>query len=188
MANVWRIRDWDEGEVRTMTRGGRGWEAELYVIQRINELPGWSAVDANDLRNNQPGYDALAAHERGRQLRVSTKSIETKKKGYFEVGGVKPLVDVYALVDMTQPYPWPVYLAGAKPVQALIMARHEKFQTDRGRPVGENKYRPKVSIRLLETIGAKERWSLLDEPVPAEWPPLTDDLLDQARADAPRPS
>jgi hypothetical protein len=122
----------------------------------------------------------------GRQLRVSTKSIETNK-GYFEVGGVKPLVDVYALVDVTQPSPWPVYLAGAKPVQALIMARHEKFQTDRGRPV-RRRYRPKVSIRLLETIGAKERWSLLDEPVPAEWPPLTDDLLDQARADAPRPS
>jgi len=102
-----------------MTRGGRGREAELYVIQRINELPGWSAVDANDLRSNQPGYDALATHERGRQLRVSTKSIETKKKGYFEVGGVKPLVDVYALVDMTQPYPWPIYLAGAKPVQSV---------------------------------------------------------------------
>jgi hypothetical protein len=105
---------------------------------------------------------------------------------------VKPLVDVYALVDMTQPYPWPVYLAGAKPVQALIMARHEKYQEVPDRPgapgEGENKYRPKVSIGLLETIGAKERWSLLDEPVPAEWPPLTDDLLDQARADAPRPS
>jgi hypothetical protein len=31
-----------------MTRGGRGREAELYVIRRINELPGWSADDAYD--------------------------------------------------------------------------------------------------------------------------------------------
>jgi hypothetical protein len=163
-------------------------EAELYVIQRINELPGWSAVDANDQRPNQPGHDAIATHKSGQQLRVQTKS--NTKNRYFVISGAKSthsLIDVYALVDMRQPYPWPVYLAGAKPIQQLMEARHKKHQIDRGKPVEENSFNPKVSIRRLELIGSRERWSLLDEPAPAEWPPVTDDLLDQARADAPRP-
>jgi hypothetical protein len=170
-----------------MTRGGRGREAELYVIQRINELPGWSATDANILRHNQPGYDVLATHENGRQLRVSVKSIDTKKKNYFEAGGVKSLVDVYAFVDLTQPEPWPIYLAGAKPIQVYAQDRHETYQTDRGRPVGENSYRPKVSIWHLEKMGTRERVSMLDGPEPAAWPPVTEELRAQARADAPRP-
>ena len=171
-----------------MTRGGHGPEVEQYVIERVSRLAGWSAMDANATRANHPGFDVLARHENGRELRISVKSVSTGGRCDFGIGRsfTRYPADVYAFVDLTVPEPWPVYLAGAKPVQALIMARHEKFQTDRGRRVGENKYRPKVSIRLLETIGAKERWSLLDKPVPAEWPPLTDDLLDQARADAPR--
>jgi hypothetical protein len=162
-------------------------EAELYVIQRINELPGWSADDANDQRRNQPGHDAIATHEKsGRRLRVSTKSTTTNR--YFAVGGVRSEVDVYAFVDMTQPEPWPVYLAGAKPVQKLIMARHVQWSTDRCKPVDENKYRPKLSLKLLEMIGCKERWlPLLNGPAPAKWPRVTAALRDQARADAPRP-
>ena len=37
-----------------MARGGYGAAAEQYVIERVNQLAGWSAVNANSLRANQP--------------------------------------------------------------------------------------------------------------------------------------
>ena len=51
-----------------MRGGGRGREAELYVLQRVER---WSAIDANSVKMNQPGFDVLARHSDCSQVRIS---------------------------------------------------------------------------------------------------------------------
>jgi hypothetical protein len=110
-----------------MARGGYGTAAEQYVIERVNQLAGWSAVNANSLRANQPGFDVLTRHHSGRELRISVKSVSAGGKRHdYGIGRsfrTHP-ADVYAFVDLTGPQPWPVYLAGARTVEALALERH----------------------------------------------------------------
>jgi hypothetical protein len=47
---------------------------------------------------------------------------------------------------------------------------------------------PTVSRGLLEAMGAKEAWDLLNHPRPATHPPVTDGLRHHAQSDAPRPT
>lgn len=174
-----------------MARGGYGAAAEQYVIERVSQLAGWSAVNANSLRANQPGFDVLARHHSGRELRISVKSVSTGGKRHdYGIGRsfrTHP-ADVYAFVDLTGPQPWPVYLAGARTVEALALERHRQYQADRGRPVDSlNSWSPKVSRGLLEAMGAREDWTLLERPDPADLPPVTDQLCTLARGDAPVP-
>jgi hypothetical protein len=165
--------------------------AERFVIERVGRLPGWSAVDANALRGNQPGFDVLAHHDDGRQLRISVKSVSTGGNRHdYGIGRSfnTYAADVYAFVDLTGAEPWPVYLVGARTVEGLALERHRHYQAARGRPTEAlNTWSPKVSRGLLEAMGASECWSLLDEPVPAEHPSVTASMLTQARADTPRP-
>jgi hypothetical protein len=174
-----------------VVRGGHGQAAERYVIERVGRLPGWSAVDANAVRGNQPGFDVLARHEDRRKLRISVKSMSTGGSRYdFGIGrSFKAYpADVYAFVDLTGAEPWPVYLAGARTVERLAWERHRHYQAARGRPTEVlNSWSPKISRELLEAIGAQERWSLLEEPAPAEHPVVTPRMLMRARTDAPRP-
>jgi hypothetical protein len=174
-----------------VARRGHGEAAERYVVERMGRLPGWSAVDANALRINQPGFDVLASHDDGRQLRISVKSASTggSRHDYGIGRSFKAYpADVCAFVDLTGAEPWPVYLAGARTVERLALERHRHYQAARVRPTEAlNTWSPKVSRGLLEAMGARECWSLLDGPGPAEHPAVTASMLAQARADAPRP-
>jgi hypothetical protein len=155
-----------------------GLSAEQYIVRRINELPGWTAINANDLRTNQPGYDVLARREDGREVRVSVKgkwvNLPVARHDY-EVGKSfrRHPPDVYAFVNESAPYPWPVHLAGANAVIELALVRHERYQRDRGRDTTAlGSWAPKVSHALLEAMGALERFSILDEDDPASVPPV----------------
>ncbi len=173
-----------------MTRGGHGPEVEQYVIERVSRLAGWSAMDANATRANHPGFDVLARHENGRELRISVKSVSTGGRCDFGIGRsfTRYPADVYAFVDLTVPEPWPVYLAGARTVERLASERHRQYQAERGRLVDAlNTWSPKISRGLLEAMGARECWSLLERSVPAEFPVVTASMLARARDDAPRP-
>jgi hypothetical protein len=121
-----------------MARGGCGPAAELYVVERVNQLDGWSAVNANSIRANQPGFDVLARRRDGQELRISVKSVSTGGKRHDHGIGRSFRVhsaDAYAFVDVTGARPWPVYLAGARTVEALAVERHQRYQADRGRPL-----------------------------------------------------
>jgi hypothetical protein len=174
-----------------VARGGHGSEAEQYVIDRVNRLHGWSASNANAVRPNQPGFDVVACHEDGRELRISVKSVSTGGRRHdYGIGrsfSAHP-ADVYAFVDLTAPAPWPVYLAGARTIERLAQERHRHYQAARGRPTDTlNSWSPKVSRGLLEVIGARENWSLLQQPAAAGLPQVTQAMLAQARGDAPTP-
>ncbi len=174
-----------------MARGGDGHKAEQYVIERVASLSGWTATDANAVRANQPGFDVLARHQDGRELRISVKSV-TRGGARCDFGIGRSFAtypaDIYAFVDLTVPTPWPVYLAGARTVERLAAERHRHHQAERGRPVDVlNTWSPKISRGLLEAMGARECWSLLEQPVPAESPPVTAGMLARACADTPHP-
>ncbi len=174
-----------------MTRGGRGPEAEQYVIERVRRLASWSATDANATRTNHPGFDVLARHKNGREVWISVKSVSTGGvRCDFGIGRsfTRYPADVYAFVDLTVPEPWPVYLVGARTVERLALERHRQYQAERGRPVDAlNTWSPKISRGLLEAMGAREDRSLLERSVPAEFPAVTASMLARARADTPRP-
>ena len=173
-----------------MARGGMGQAAESHVVDRIRSLPGWEALNANSVRVNQPGFDVLAVSVAGRELRVSVKSVSTGGSRHdYAIGRSfeRYPADLYAFVDMTAGSPGTVYLAGARTVEELAIERHRKYQADRGREPSPNSWAPKVSRALLDAMRAREAWSLLDDPAPATNPPVTDELRERARADAPRP-
>ena len=173
-----------------MARGGMGNAAERYVVERIQSLPGWIARNANDTRTNQPGFDVLAMDASGRRVLVSVKSVSTGGVRHdYAIGQsfARHPADVYAFVDVTSPMPWPVYLAGARTVEELAVERHRKYQADRGRTASLNSWAPKVSRALLEAMGAREAWELLNHPAASTSPPVTDALRRHARVDAPRP-
>jgi hypothetical protein len=175
------------GRTRAMERVGLS--AEQYVVQRINELAGWSAINANDLRSNQPGFDVLARSEAGREVRVSVKSKAPRGSRHdYEVGKSfrRHPADLYAFVNTSAPQPWSVYLAGARSVVELALVRHEHYQRDRGRDTAAlGSWAPKVSHAVLEAMDARERWSILDEDDPANVPPVTPALRAQAERDTP---
>jgi hypothetical protein len=173
-----------------VARGGMGDAAERWIIERIRSLPGWNAHNTNETRANQPGFDVLAVNAVGREVRVSVKSVSTGGTRHdYAIGRsfARYPADVYAFVDLTSPRPWPVYLAGGRTVEELALVRHRKYQADRGRTDSLNTWAPKVSRALLEAMGAKEAWDLLNHPAPASNPPVTDAFRHHARADAPRP-
>ena len=167
-----------------------GLSAEQYVVQRINKLAGWSAINANDLRTNQPGFDVLARRDDGRELRVSVKGKAPRGSQHdYEVGKSfrRHPADVYAFVNTAALRPRPVHLAGARSVVELALVRHQRYQRDRGRDTTAlGSWTPKVSHALLEAMDARERWSILDEDDPANVPPVTQALRSQAERDTPR--
>jgi hypothetical protein len=102
---------------RALTQRELADQAGNCVIDRIRSLPGWTAVNANDIRYNQPRYDVIATNNAGRELRVSVKSASTggAKQAYtVDTPDERYAVAVYAFVDMTGDTPGPVYLAGSK--------------------------------------------------------------------------
>ena len=174
-----------------MARGGKGSQAESYVVEQIGLLPGWNARNANDTTINQPGFDVVATNDAmGCKILVSVKSVsQGGARQDYGIGSSfeRHRADIYAFVDMTGERPGPVCLAGTDTIVELARARHRKYQTDRGRPDSLNSWSPKISRGLLEAMGALDAWHILDHPAPAAWPPLTDELLSHARSDAPRP-
>jgi hypothetical protein len=173
-----------------MARGGMGDAAERWIVERIRALPDWDAHNANHSRLNQPGFDVLATNSAGHQLRVSVKSVSTGGTRHdYGIGRsfARHPADIYAFVDLTRPTPWPVYLAGGRTVEELALVRHRRYQADRGRTEGLNTWAPKVSLGLLEAMGAREAWDLLSHPTPTTHPPVTDALRRHAERDAPRP-
>ena len=129
----------------------------------------------------------LATRADGRQVTVSVKSRDGGKD--YEIGKsfAKHPSDIYAFVDMTDGVPGLIYLAGAKTIVKLALARNSQYRADRGLPEGFGSWAPKVSESRLEMMGAREAWHLLDRPKPQSWPAARRALLDQARRDAPKP-
>src|SRR6266508_832637 len=168
-------------------------QAEELVIARINTLPGWRAANANEVGRVQPGWDVLATHQpTGRTVTVSVKSISTvtSARRDFAIGRAfdKHRAQVFAFVDATTTKPWPVWLAGYTPVVELAIDRHREYQRTHGKPQDKlNTWSPKISQRLLNRLGARENWTLLDEPEPERKPPVPEELRQQARDDAPAP-
>ena len=170
-----------------MARGGYGLEAEAHMVERIDALPAWTAINLNEKRKNNAGPDLLATRADGRQVTVSVKSRDGGKD--YEIGksSAKHPSDIYAFVDMTDGVPGLIYLAGAKTIVKLALARNSQYRADRGLPEGFGNWAPKVSESRLEMMGAREAWHLLDRPKPQSWPAARRALLDQARRDAPKP-
>ena len=67
-----------------MARGGYGLEAEAHMVERIDALPAWTAINLNEKRKNNPGPDLLATRADGRQVTVSVKSRDGGKD--YEIG------------------------------------------------------------------------------------------------------
>src|SRR6266508_3661360 len=164
--------------------------------QRVSQLEGqagFPAPNANEVGHVQPGWDILATHQTtGRTVTVSVKSISTvtSSRRDFAIGRAfkKHPAQVFAFVDATTTKPWPVWLAGYTPVVELAMERHWEYQRTHGKPQDElNTWSPKISQRLLNRLGARENWALLDDPVPEGKPPVAEELRQQARDDAPAP-
>ena len=57
-----------------MARGGYGLEAEAHMVERIDALPAWTAINLNEKRKNNPGPDLPATRADGRQVTVSVKA------------------------------------------------------------------------------------------------------------------
>ena len=127
----------------------------------------------------------LATNAAGRELLVSVKSRSRGRDYAIGSSFNKYPADIYAFVDMTDGAPATVCLAGAKTVVELAMARHSQYQSDRGRPAEVlGSWSPKLSGGLLEAMGAREAWDLLDNPAPTTWPAVTAELLSYARGNA----
>jgi hypothetical protein len=170
-----------------VARGGYGQEAEAYMVERINALPEWTAINLNEKKKkNNPGPDLLATRADGRTVTVSVKSRDGGKDYEISTSFKKYPSDVYAFVNMTGGMPASVYLAGANTIVKLALERNGQYRTDRGLPPGFGSWSPKVSESLLETMGAREAWHLLDKGKPQSWPAARRSLLDQARRDAPK--
>jgi hypothetical protein len=175
-----------------MARGGRGDEAEDYIVTRINALAAWKAVNANVARRNQPGFDVVATNETtGREVLVSVKSVSSGGSRHdYAIGKAfeRHPVDIYAFVDMTGRALRTVFLAGQDAVVELGLARNGQYQADRGRDQSaRGTWSPKISRGLLEAMGTREAWVLLDHARPAMWPKVTEELRQRARGDAPVP-
>ena len=175
-----------------MVRGGRGNEAEEYVVDRINGLPAWQAINANVAKINQRGFDVVATNGvSGRKVLVSVKSVSSGGTRHdYAIGKTfeRYPADIYAFVDMTDGPPGTVFLAGQDAVVDLALARNARYQTDRGRePSARGTWAPKISRGLLVAMGSCEAWDVLDRAVPRAWPTVTEELRRRARADAPTP-
>jgi hypothetical protein len=167
-----------------------GWrEAEDFAVTKLNDLHGWVAVNVNTVIHGQPGYDLLVTHCDGRSLRCSVKSVSSMS-GRCDFGVGKSLdpqrCDFYVFVNQTIE-PWEVYVAGVEPVLELANERHKEYNARRGRGPELNSWSPKISRELLRMMGAQENWRLLDSPGPRRTPPVTEELREHARRDAPRP-
>jgi hypothetical protein len=137
-----------------MASGGYGTAAEQYVIERVSQLAGWSAVDANSVRA------AAASELTRRRVRIHRHD------------GAAALADLPG---------WGMHgrdaCAGAPPA---IPGRS-------GATAGFLELASEVSRGLLEAMGARENWTLLERPDPADLPPVTDQFCARARGDAPAP-
>jgi hypothetical protein len=176
---------------RALTQRELADQAENYVIDRIRSLPGWTAVNANDIRYNQPRYDVIATDSAGREVRVSVKSASTggAKQAYtVDTPDERYPVAVYAFVDMTGDTPGRVYLAGSRTVMSLAVERHAEYQSRRGKdPLAKGSWKQKIGRVLLTEMGTLEAWGLLDSPEPTTWPRVTARRRQHARDDAPPP-
>jgi len=54
------------------------------MVERIDALPAWTAINLNEKRKNNPGPDLLATRADGRQVTVSVKSRDGGKD--YEIG------------------------------------------------------------------------------------------------------
>lgn len=174
---------------RKASRLPGGWaQAEAYVLSRLQEH-GWK-VEAAAERDQT--WDLCIHRPDGDSVAVEVKSISnpSSARGHFTVGrrtaDPARATGVVAFVDMTGEQPWPVYLAGARTVAALASARHTAYQQARGKDPQEHGWPPKISRRLLEQMGTREWWALLNAQDPSRLPDPAP-YLEQARRDAPRP-
>lgn len=174
---------------RKATRLPGGWaHAQAYVASRLHQL-GWKVMSVMD--PDRP-WDLEISGPDGSHVPIEIKSISNpgSARGHFTVGRrISDLAragGVVAFVDMTYEEPWPVYLVGAGTVAKLASARDESWREARGKDPQERGWPPKISRRLLEQMGTRERWTLLDVQDPSRVPD-PDPFLEQARRDAPRP-
>lgn len=182
--STWRVSP----NRRKATRLPGGWvQAQAYVTGRLQEL-GWM-VEA--IMDDHP-WDLRISRPDGSYVPIEIKSISnpSSARGHFTVGRriahLAQAGGVVAFVDMTREEPWPVYLVGARTVAKLASARDESWRKARGKDSQEPGWPPKISRRLLEQMGSREWWALLDAEDPSRLPDA-DIYLEQARRDAPRP-
>jgi hypothetical protein len=168
-----------------------GWaDAEAYVLARLREILG-ATVEAP--AGNDRGWDACAVRPDGRRVLVQVKAMASRRsaRGDFTVGRLATdparAAGVVAFVDLTVERPWPVYLAGARTVAELAQARHARYQQARGEdPTRPGSWPAKISRRLLEQMGTREWWALLEADDPTRLPD-PGPFVEQAERDAPQP-
>jgi hypothetical protein len=187
------LADWRADPARR--KGERlpgGWaDAEAYVLKRIQEVLG-ATLEA-PAGDSDRGWDACAVRPDGHRVLVQVKAIASRRsmRGDFAVGRLAtdpgPATGVVAFVDLTAERPWPVYLAGAQTVTELARARQLRYQQARGKEgVQPGSWPAKISRRLLELMGTREWWALLEADDPSRLPD-PDPFVEQAEQDAPQP-
>jgi hypothetical protein len=112
-----------------------------------------------------------------RPLRISVKSKATQAS--FEIGRSfrRYPADVYAFVDVAVPRPWPIWLVGARTVEALALIRHKQYQLSWDPPRDPDElgsWSPKLSRHLIhELVEEPDNWDLLTTSAPAALPVVT---------------
>jgi hypothetical protein len=187
------LADWRADPARR--KGERlpgGWaDAEAYVLARIREVLG-TTVEA-PAGGDDRGWDACAVRPDGHRVLVQVKAMASRRsaRGDFTVGRLATdpgrASGVVAFVDLTAGRPWPVYLAGAQTVAELAQARDARYQEARGQdPAQPGRWPAKISRRLLEQMGTREWWALLEADDPSRLPDPTP-FVEEAERDAPQP-
>jgi hypothetical protein len=183
--SAWRVSP----SRRKASRLPGGWaQAQDYVARRLHQL-GWEVMASVDYDH---AWDLGISRTNDSYVPIEVKAISnpSSARGHFTVS--RRIADlaqaggVVAFVDMTREEPWPVYLAGARTVAILASARDASWREARGKDPQERGWPPKISRRLLEQMGTREWWALLDAEDPSRLPD-SDPYLEQARRDAPRP-
>jgi hypothetical protein len=157
--------------------------AEAFVARVIGAQPGWSV---QRMPVGHRGYDLVAISDRdGVRRRVSVKS---RRSGDFQVGidfTTYP-ADVVVLVDTAggshDESRWTAYVVGAATAATLATDRRCVWLLTHPSSSGSRK--AKLSSSLLEAMGTRDAWSMLDGADPARTPPA-EPWRERARSEAP---
>jgi len=141
-----------------------------FVVQQIEQQrPGWKA---HRMPYEYPGYDIEATRQRDdRLLRISVKGLQSAD---FQVAtdfdsypaDIQALVDIRA--DPDEPKSWSTFLIGHRSAAQLALDRRCVWLLAHATSSGSRK--AKLRPSFLRTLGTEERWELLDNPDPANWP------------------
>jgi len=160
--------------------------AELAVLEAAVGQLGWPAVDGNAAGRRSLGSDVKLLRPR-RPLLISVKRRATHAS--FEIGRSfrTYLVDVHAFVDAAVSRPWPIWLVGARTVEALALGRQQQYQRSSDPPRDPDalgRWSPKRSRHRLHRLAANpDNWDLLTTSAPEVLPAVSAEHAAIAAAD-----